>query len=447
MMNFRSFMQITLLAVPFLMSCGNADDEVIIESPEKVDTIVGNQANNVVIYQVNPKLYTKGTTFETVKNRLPQIAQLGVNVLYLMPIYPEGEINSVGSPYCISNYQAVNENYGTEAQLKQLIDDAHNKGMRVIFDWVGNHTSWDNNWLSSHPEWYTHDAIGNIIAPAGTGWNDVADLNYDNAEMCSAMTSAMLFWINNYDIDGYRCDYADGIPTTFWANAITQLRQAHGTNVLMLAESSDKAMYDAGFDMLYSWKSTAKLQELYAGKCSLTDFYEASSAELAEGGHVRFITNHDQASEKSPLSYYGGKDGALSAFVLSTMLGGAPFIYGSQEVGYASALSFFNQWAFDWNADADYTNAYQSYMKAYEATETLRGGKFETYQTQSVASFYFDSGENGLLVLVNPTNEAITFKTPIAHAGTQFVNAQTGEALTLSSATTLGAYQFLILKK
>ena len=440
------FAQLMMMLAPVMIGCsGCSSDESDVEVVADSDSSYA--VDDVIIYQVNPKLYVKGTSFAAVDARLQDIADLGTNVLYLMPIYPEGKVNSVGSPYCISNYTEVNADYGTMGELRQLVSDAHGMGMRVIFDWVANHTSWDNEWIDEHKDWYTQDAGGNIISPAGMGWNDVADLNYDNQSMRGAMIDAMIYWINQVGIDGYRCDYADGVPTDFWSKAIGELKALCGDKLIMLAESSDKAMYGCGFDMTYSWTSTAKLQSLYSGKSTVEEFVESSVSELADGKRARFITNHDQASEKCPLDYYNGKDGALSAFVLTTMMGGNPFIYGSQEVGYGKTLSFFNQWQFDWGADREYTEAYCQYMKAFVSTADVRGGQLKTYSTHDVASFYYDCGSHGLLVFVNPTSSEQQIKTPIEHAGMSYTNEVTGENVILSSATTLGAYQYLLLRK
>lgn len=435
---------------PIMIGCVSCSDDDGVVQPEIVDEETDNlkPVEDVIIYQVNPKLFENGKSFAQIDARLPEIKKLGTNVLYLMPLYPEGFTKAVGSPYCITDYKAVNPAYGSLDELKQLVNDAHSSNMRVMFDWVANHTSWDCGWLSEHKDWYTQDGGGNVISPAGTGWNDVADLNFDNKDMRTAMKDAMLYWVREIGIDGYRCDYADGVPADFWQEAITALKAVRGDKLLMLAESSDKAFYQCGFDMVYGWTSTAKLQELYAGKITLDSFYAASDAELAEGAHARFITNHDQASEKCPLNHFNGKAGALSAFVLNTMLGGYPFIYSSQEVGYDKNLSFFNQWLFDWNSDAEYTMAYQQFMTAYVSTADLRAGKLKTYSTGNVASFFYEAdSSHGLLVFVNPTGKEVQIKTPMEQAGSQFTDVLTGSAYSLSSALTLGAYQYLILRR
>lgn len=447
---FGYIVQLLPLLAPVMIGCSgcsNDDDRV---EPEIVNPNVSviTPVDDVIIYQVNPKLFEKGKSLSLIDARLPEIKKLGANVLYLMPTYPEGKVNAVGSPYCISDYKAVNPDYGTLDDMKKLVSDAHDSGMRVMFDWVANHTSWDNEWTKNHKDWYTLNAGGDIISPAGMGWNDVADLNFNNNSMRAAMKDAMLYWVKEVGVDGYRCDYADGVPTDFWADAIGALKAVCGDKLLMLAESSDNNFYKCGFNMLYGWKSTAKLQDLYAGKISLNDFYVASEAELAEGAHARFITNHDQASEKCPLNHFNGKAGAMSAFVLNTMLGGSPFIYSSQEVGYDKNLSFFNQWSFDWDSDVEYTKAYQDFMKAYTSTADLRSGSLKTYTTGNVASLFYESADNhGLFVMVNTANKEIQVKCPMEQAGLEFTDLLNGKSTTLPSAMTLGAYQYLVYRR
>ncbi len=171
--------------------------------------------SDVVIYEVNMRAFSAEGNFKGVEARLDSIKALNVNVLWLMPIHSVGVLKSVGgmgSPYLVKDYKAVGAEYGTLADLQNLVIEAHRRNMAVIIDWVANHTSWDNAWITAHPEWYTKDASGNITIPAGTNWADVADLNFSNADMREAMIDAMKYWILIANIDGFRCDYADGVP-------------------------------------------------------------------------------------------------------------------------------------------------------------------------------------------------------------------------------------------
>ena len=166
------------------------------------------------LYEVNVRQFSENSKFTSVTKALPRLKKMGVNTLWLMPIYPIGKKNklgSLGSPYSISNYTGVNPEFGTAAELKALIKATHAQGMHIIFDWVANHTAWDHAWIKSHPDWYTQVG-GNIVIPPGTNWNDVADLNFDNQEMRKAMIAAMKYWVTNFDIDGFRCDAAGMVP-------------------------------------------------------------------------------------------------------------------------------------------------------------------------------------------------------------------------------------------
>src|ERR1700743_3085947 len=177
---------------------------------------------DVTIYQVNMRAFSPTHNFQGVINRLDQIKALGVNVIYLMPVYPVGVLKSVNSPYCISNLDTVGTEFGTLTDLRNLVDGAHSRNMAVILDWVANQTSWDHPWITAHPDWYVHDAAGNI-AQLST-YSDVAALNFSNTAMRSAMIRSMKSWVYRANVDGFRCDFADNPPTDFWQQCIDTLR-------------------------------------------------------------------------------------------------------------------------------------------------------------------------------------------------------------------------------
>ncbi|MFN5311437.1 MAG: alpha-amylase family glycosyl hydrolase, partial [Flavobacteriales bacterium] len=203
------------------------------------------------IYEVNLRAQSSEGNLQGVISKLQHIKDLGTNLIWLMPIYEQGITNSVNSPYCIKDYTKVSPEYGTLSDLRALTDQAHALGMAVIMDWVANHTSWDHPWITEHPEWYSKNSAGQIIIPPGTNWNDVADLNFDQAAMRKAQIDAMKYWVLEANVDGFRCDYADGVPYTFWQDAITQLRALPNRDLLMLAEGTRTDHYQAGFDLTY----------------------------------------------------------------------------------------------------------------------------------------------------------------------------------------------------
>ena len=199
-----------LFFVFILISC--KEDENILVEPlidQDTTTVYGTPFQNlpeiddIIMYEVNERAFSTSGNLQGVINRLDSIKALGVNVIWLMPIHPIGTINSVNSPYCVKNYFEVNPEFGTLADLRKLVEEAHNRNMAVIIDWVANHTAWDNPWIDS-TKWYTQDGNGNIISPAGTNWADVADLNFSNQNMRLEMIKAMRYWILTANIDGYK---------------------------------------------------------------------------------------------------------------------------------------------------------------------------------------------------------------------------------------------------
>lgn len=421
--------------------CSNDNDNGL-PNPESL-------TNETVIYEVNPNLFGTQNAFTRITNQLDEIKELGTNVLWLMPVYEQGVLHSVGSPYCIKDFKALNTQYGTLSELKTLVSTAQGKGMKVIFDWVANHTSWDNVWIANK-SWYTQDANGNIISPEGFNWDDVADLNYNNADTRKAMLDAMKYWITEVNIDGYRCDYAEGVPHDFWQQAIRELKALKGNSLFMLAEGGDNKLFADGFNMVYGWNFASQLQQVYTGKSTLTKLYEVHKAEYVGVGagqqRMRYSTNHDLASENSPIQEYGGERGAISAYVIAATLGGSPMIYSSQEIGYARPLSFFTPQTMDWNSNPAYRNEYEQIMAIRKASSALKTGTLKTYETGAMASYYRSDNQEGILVLVNTTNNTLETKAPIERVGDSAKDLMDNTTFTVPAVLTLEPYQYRILK-
>lgn len=407
-------------------------------------------ASDMVIYEANPRIFATDNAFAAIEANLEHIKELGTTVLWLMPVNEPGVKKSVNSPYCIKDYKALNARYGTKDELKSLVKAAHTKGMKVILDWVANHTSWDHAWITEHPEWYTQDAGGNIVQPQEQPWADVADLNFDNQAMQEAMIDAMKYWITEAGIDGYRLDYAEGVPDAFWKKAITELRKLD-KELLMLAEGGKVSLMSSGFDLLYGWGFHGRLKDLYAGKSSLESLYAMNKTELEgmpEGTmRLRYSTNHDQASEVSPIACYGGERGAMSAFVIATLLEGVPLIYSSQEAAYPSKLNFFNYRAIDLKSNKPFYQEMAQVVKAYKATAKARGGELKVYNTGNVVSFYRKNGEHAMFVMVNTTDATVQVKVPMERSGETMNDALTGERVKLPVSVTLNPYQYYIYQK
>ena len=448
-MKFTKTLFISILAALAMsaVSCGDENGPVNPTGPD--DSVQLNPGNTMVVYEANPKVFASSKSLKAIEDRLDEIQDLGVNVIWLMPIQPIGsDKTSVGSPYCIKDFKGVNPSYGTIDDLKSLVSKAHSMGMKVILDWIANHTSWDNPWITEHPEWYTKDANGNIISPAGMGWNDVADLNFNNKELRANMIDAMTYWVKEAGVDGFRCDYADGVPMDFWTEALKAVT-ALKPDAILLAEGSELELLDCGFQMLYGWDFQSKLASVFGGRMDVSKLYESHKNEyksLAKGKQrLRFTTNHDKAmSESSPISMYKGERGAMSAFVITAYMGGIPLIYSSQEIGYSKTVNFFTNVLMNWDSNPSYTEEYQKVMAAYHESAPLRGEEPVLYNTGDVASIYY---KGGLFVVANTSGTKVQIKAPMERAGDKVVNMMTGAVESVPSALTLEAYKYKIWKK
>lgn len=430
-----SFIAIILSAL-LLAGCGEDDrNKVIVSNGENAVASVSASAaakDHYILYEANPRCFAASGSLKAIEARLDDIKALGVDILWIMPIYPQGQKNSVGSPYCVKDYKAVNPSFGTLADFKSLVAATHAKGMKLMLDWVPNHTSWDNVWITEHPDWYTKDGSGNIIHPAGTNWADVADLNYDNAQMRAAMIDAMKYWITECDIDGYRCDYAHGVPDSFWSEAIPQLK-ALKSGIVMLAESDYDRLFNCGFDIIFCRAFKSALVSLYNGRTKpaafMTNGYQANISSVPAGDtKLFFITNHDDASENCPVDQFPGADAALSAFVLASVLDCSSLIYSSQEIAYDKKINFFNNAAMNWGANSTYTKRYEQAMQSVKKLN--RSGAMQSFTSDHAIFVGYDNGT----LAVNVTAEEAKVAVPAA----------LGLA---SKSVTLKPYEFVFFEK
>jgi cyclomaltodextrinase / maltogenic alpha-amylase / neopullulanase len=336
----------------FLFSLSSFNTKAI-DSENQMDSIsikktAPQWTKNANIYEVNTRQYTPQGTFKAFQQHLPRLKAMGVNILWLMPINPIGEKNrkgTLGSYYSVKDYTAVNPEYGTEADFKNLVSEAHKLGMHVIIDWVANHTSWDNVWIKPHSDWYTKDSLGNITIPKGTDWMDTADLNYDNPELRRAMIDAMKYWVKNADIDGFRCDVAGMVPITFWIHARKEI-DALKPGCFFLAEDAEPKIY-AAFDMTYDWPLKDLINDVAKGKANVSDliaFFETESKRLnPENIRMQFITNHDENTWNGT-EYERLGDAPVDPFtVLTYTIPGMPLTYSGQEEPLKRRLRFFDK--------------------------------------------------------------------------------------------------------
>jgi glycosidase len=308
-------------------------------------------SKNQSLYEVNLRQYTPGGTIKEFCEHLPGLRDLGFHLLWFMPVQPIGEANrkgTLGSCYSIRDYRSVNPDHGSLDDFREMVAKIHGLGMRVILDWVANHTAWDHEWTKTHPHFYVKDQQGSFTPP-NPDWTDVIQLNYAEPGLREEMIGAMKFWITETGIDGFRCDMAHLVPLDFWRKA----RAALGVvkPVFMLAESDDKRLLQSAFDTIYNWELYHAMNDLARNNLAVSGFREMlreRSGGLASSLHeLLFISNHDENSWQGPESERLGR--AVEAFtVLVYTLPGMPLVYNGQEAAFNRRLSFFDKDHIDW---------------------------------------------------------------------------------------------------
>ena len=408
---------------------------------------------DIAMYQVNPRVFAADHSLNAVAARVDSIRALGVNVMWVMPIYPIGVKKGKNSPYCISDYKAIAPEFGTIDDFKNLVKVCHEHQMGIILDWVANHTAWDHPWLKAHPEWYTHDEkTDTIIHPRPWEWYDVADLNYDNREMREAMIDAMLFWVVECGIDGFRCDVADGVPADFWKEAIDRLRKAAGERqIVMLAEGKHVDNFTVGgFDMNYGWDYKDSLVNVFCKGRRAEDLIAADKAEYdslpAGKVKLRFTTNHDHSTEVTPVKEFTNERGSMAAYVASVFPHGGALIYGSQEVGYEKPINFFHYVPVDWTAHADLYKEYQHLIGLYNDNPALRKAQPKFFPDRDILMFEKTDDADTFLIAVNVRNQEKEIAVPEEWRGKSLVNMEDEKDVTLAENVKLQPFEYKILK-
>ena len=336
------------ISVAILTLTGCAAEPEAAPQETLIEQVIDFGLQDAVIYEVNVRQFTPEGTFKAFQEHLPRIQELGVEILWLMPIHPISEVKkkgSLGSPYSVADYYGVNPEFGTEQDFRDLVKAAHDLDMLVILDWVANHTGWDHPWITSNPEWYTQDPDGNIVHPPGTDWTDVADLNFSNWEMRMAMIDAMKYWVEEYDIDGYRADVAHSVPVDFWDLASEKLHEIK--DVFMLAEDGgDQALLKTAFDTNYAWPLKDIFNRLGKNLADAGDFrrnLKSTASQYKDGKYqMVFIDNHDENTWHGTVFERLG-DNVANMAVISFTVPGMPLIYGGNEIGLDRRLEFFEK--------------------------------------------------------------------------------------------------------
>ena len=438
----------------------------------KTNVIHPEWSRDAVIYEVNLRQYTPTGKVADFAKELPRLKELGVDILWFMPIHPISEKNrkgELGSYYAVKDYKGFNPEYGTIDEFKAMVDQAHELGMKVILDWVPNHTGCDNAWVTEHPEWFSRNEQGEMYGPFD--WTDVYELNYDNREMRAAMVDAFKFWLTEIGVDGFRCDVAMEVPTDFWNETRPQL-QAVKPDLFMLAEASVPELHIDAFNMGYNWPMKDLFSEIAATAGQYTFKKEGEPMKTFPIKHavaidslladqaanypgdtylMNMITNHDLNSwEGTEFDRLGNLNKAFA--VLSYTLPGMPLIYTGQETGMNRAFEFFKKdEAPAWEPHNEYFTFYQTLNNLKHSNKALRageqGGKMLRYPTTSDDLYIFSREAEGdkVVVMVNlGAKTADVTYTDTAPVQDTNINIFTGKAENHPATLAPGEYRVFI---
>ena len=396
---------------------------------EKIESASGTAqppewSRSAVIYEVNARQYTPEGTFAAFQSHLARLDSLGVDILWFMPVQPIGKVKRkgvLGSYYSISDYTAINPEHGNEKDFKAVVDSAHKLGMRVILDWVANHSAFDHEWISTHPTWYARRPDGEISNARDnegreTDWTDVAELNYENPDLRRAMIAEMLWWVQEMGIDGFRCDVAGGVPNEFWA-AVRRELTAVRPDIFLLAEAETPRMHES-FDMTYGWELHHLMTAVVQGKqpTSELDAYFARQAATFPAGAYRmyFTSNHDENSWQGTEFERMGANHAPAFVLAATIQNSMPLLYTGQEVSLQKRLRFFEKDTVNWGGES-LVGFYRTMFRLKDENPALwngaHGGAQKTLQTDGgdrVFAFTRTRDSNTVVVAVNFADTAVT---------------------------------------
>jgi glycosidase len=402
----------------FLFACNNST-QVQSTSSNDSATIDGHPAwiEQGNIYEVNIRQYTPEGTFKAFETNLDRLKNMGVQTLWFMPINPisvKDRKGKLGSYYAVSSYTAINPEYGTMDDWKALVKDAHEKGFKVIIDWVPNHTGADHPWLTSHPDFYVLDSVTHQpVSPFD--WTDVRKLNYNNPQLVDSMIASMKFWITESDIDGFRCDVATDVPKEFWTKCIHELKKMK--NIFMLAESNAAWMHEAGFDATYTWDAFNMMKQVAKGERPAfgidSVLWKVDSTYRKNAIRMYFTSNHDENSwNKADYGTMPGASHAPFAVLTQTIERSVPLIYSGQEEPFLDSVSFFykDTITFSKFSRADF---YKTLLNLRKNNSALAAdASFKKLATNNDAAMYaFERQKDGnkVLVVLNLSKQAQNF--------------------------------------
>lgn len=404
-------------------------------------------SKHATLYQINVRQFSKEGTFAAVEKELPRIKALNVDILWLMPIHPIGEKNrkgTLGSPYSVKDYYGVNPEFGTLDDLKRFIAAAHALDMKVILDWVPNHTAWDNPLATAHPDWYQKDWHGGFRPTPWFDWSDIINLDYRSPGLRHYMTEVMKYWVRDVGIDGYRCDVAGFIPLDFWNNLRRELDAIKP--VFMLAEWESRDLHAEAFDASYAWSWYEAMHKICTGQAdvgALFNYYAWNEGFYPENiMRMNFVSNHDKNSWEGT-EFENFRDGLDAAIVLSVVSEGIPLIYNGQEAGFNHRLLFFEKDPIVWR-DHPMADFYRKLFALKKANTALWNAKWGAKMVQvvnsegsKVFSFVRENAQDKVFALMNFSAEPRTFKLTDGPYAGSYTDFATGEKVAIAEGATL----------
>lgn len=358
-----------------------------------------------IIYEIFPRSFTREGNFKALTRRLPQIKELGVTILWLMPIHPIGEVKrkgTLGSPYSVKDYYEINPEYGTKEDFQNFVKEAHKLGFKVIVDEVLNHCAWDNKLVQEHPDWFTKDKNGNLISP-NSDWTDVVDFNYDNPELRKYMIEMLKYWVKEFDIDGFRFDVSELVPLDFWEEARVELEKIKPQ--FWLSEGTLPEHHLKAFDMTYSWNIYDLFKPILDGNRSPQKILNSIKLEHftfpKKSLRMRFNENHDKVRAAEIFGY----DGSFITAAIVFSINGVPLVHAGQEVGEKLFSSLFEKTEINWPDDLNSNEHYQFFKKLIELRqkypELYRGNIDEINLDESILAFKNTFNGKGIVAFFN----------------------------------------------
>lgn len=371
------------------------------------------------IYEVNIRQYTPEGTFNAFAKHIPRLKQMGVKTLWFMPVQPisvEGRKGSLGSYYAVSSYSSVNPEFGTMADFNKMVSQAHALGIKVIIDWVPNHTGADHEWLTTHPDFYERDSTGKAIFTAD--WSDTRELNFANPVLQDSMIAAMKYWVSNTKIDGFRVDVAWGVPHSFWNKCIPELRKARP--LFMLAEADDALLHNTGFDATYSWSEFHVMTDIAAGKkdvLSLDSVLTKIDTSFMKGAwRLYFTSNHDENSwNKADYATMPGAIHAPFAVLALTYHRTMPLLYSGQEEPVLRSLAFFEKDTIEFKK-FDRAPFYKALLNLRNTNAAFKENavfeRIKVNNPQSIMAYQRANGADKVVVVLNLSNKSEKVQLP-----------------------------------